>query len=335
YTNNSSPKLLNYYSYINNKVGTNTLSKGGYNLMGRPYISKRYLNTKSLPVKDITNELDIFNDIGIDPVIWWGDLNNKDKHSIIRNELNNKAGIYIIINKITRNCYIGSGSTNKLYNRFVKHLLNYKGSKLIKRSVLKYGLNNFIFAILEYYPLEINKYNNKELITLEKLYISLLMPEYNILTEAGNSFGYKHTKENIERFNLPFNNERKEMLKQLQLNNKCHKTNEQLLKLNNITLNRSSYITLSLNNKILCTIKGINRVANLLCCSYKTIEHSLKIGWIYIPDSFIPYLNNDFINNNNDIITHLPLKGNIKTKYKSTNINIPNHTMIYIKNIIK
>ena len=84
------------------------------------------------------------------------------------------------MNKITRNTYIGSGSTNRLHARFSNHLLNFHGSKLIKKSVQKYGLNNFIFAILEYYPYEmptsggyprcavINKENNNYKILVTK-----------------------------------------------------------------------------------------------------------------------------------------------------------------------
>lgn len=48
--------------------------------------------------------------------------------------------------------------------------------------------------ILELYPNIVTKKNNKELIDLEDKYLKLLLPNYNILTEAGSSFGYKHTE---------------------------------------------------------------------------------------------------------------------------------------------
>ena len=42
--------------------------------------------------------------------------------------------------------------------------------------------------------------NNKELLDLEDKYLKLLLPNYNILTEAGSSFGYKHTE--IDRIKM-------------------------------------------------------------------------------------------------------------------------------------
>jgi hypothetical protein len=50
---------------------------------------------------------------------------------------------------------------------------------------------NIAFIILELFP-EVVK-NNKFLLDLD-FYIKSLLPNYNILTEAGSSFGYKHTK---------------------------------------------------------------------------------------------------------------------------------------------
>jgi hypothetical protein len=40
----------------------------------------------------------------------------------------------------------------------------------------------------------VTKENNKQLLDLEDFYLKSLLPNYNILTEAGSSFGYKHTE---------------------------------------------------------------------------------------------------------------------------------------------
>lgn len=311
---------------------------------------KRFYSIKSKP-QDITNEIDIFNDIGIEPKDWWSNLDKLEVRSNINKHLKNKSGIYIIINKITRNYYVGSASTNRLYTRFCNHLLNYHGSKLIKKSVIKYGLNNFIFAILQYYPYEVTKLNNKELLALETSYISLLAPSYNILTEAGNSFGYKHSEESLLKMKLAFTEERKELVRQLQYSRKNNWSEDSKLKLRNIALNRpidyisnetrlkiseriSLNIVLILNNKQLCNIKGINKTSHLLCCSYKTIQRALDLGWIYVPNSFIPYLNNNHIDNNNDIISCINKDNlNLKKKYKSSLVNLPDHTKILISKI--
>lgn len=100
----------------------------------------------------------------------------------------------MIVNKITGDYYIGSAATNRFYARFSNHLIYFRGSKIVKAAVKKYGLENFAFIILELYPNIVTKENNKELLDLEDRYLKLLLPNYNILTEAGSSFGYKHTE---------------------------------------------------------------------------------------------------------------------------------------------
>jgi len=47
------------------------------------------------------------------------------------------------------------------------------------------------------------KENNQILLDLENFYIKSLLPNYNILTEAGSSFGYKHTE--MTRINMMSN----------------------------------------------------------------------------------------------------------------------------------
>lgn len=106
----------------------------------------------------------------------------------------------MILNKITRDYYIGSASTNRFYARFSNHVIYFRGSKIVKSAVKKYELKNFAFIILELYPNIVTKINNKELLDLEDKYLKLLLPNYNILTEAGSSFGYKHTE--VDRLKL-------------------------------------------------------------------------------------------------------------------------------------
>jgi group I intron endonuclease len=49
----------------------------------------------------------------------------------------------------------------------------------------------------------VTKENNKNLLDLEDFYLKTLLPNYNILTEAGSSFGYKHTE--ISRLKMKSN----------------------------------------------------------------------------------------------------------------------------------
>ena len=63
----------------------------------------------------------------------------------------------------------------------------------ICKAILKYGRNNFRLEILEYCNLDI-------LLEREQYYIDLLKPEYNLLTTAGSSLGYRHTEETLAKF---------------------------------------------------------------------------------------------------------------------------------------
>ncbi len=106
----------------------------------------------------------------------------------------NKAGVYRWINKDNNKTYIGSAKN--LRTRFyvfysVNRLINSKMP--IYRAILKYGYSNFTLEILEYCEPD-------KTVTREQYYIDLLKPEYNILTTAGSTFGYKHTKETLEKF---------------------------------------------------------------------------------------------------------------------------------------
>lgn len=381
YYKSNSHAMRGYISpSVNNIYMSNNFYKRNFSMSCLCQEKLGYAGIKINPKKDITDANLIFKELNIYPEKWWEDLDKPEVRSSLYKEVKNKSGIYIIINKITRNTYIGSGSTNRLHARFSNHLLNFHGSKLIKKSVQKYGLNNFIFAILEYYPYEmptsggyprcavINKENNKELLALETSYISLIVPQYNILTEAGNSFGYKHSEENLLKMKLAFTEERKELLRQLQYKRKGLCSQESKDKLREISLNRPldyfsketrmkisnkcprnawgyrtkgaafslNIILNSIDNKYFCEIKGINKTSNLLCCSYKTIQCALDLGWIYVPDSFIPLLNDLHIKSNNDIITHININNNItnlkgnKKKLKSTLVNLIGHTKILI-----
>ena len=112
----------------------------------------------------------------------------------IKSDTSNLSGIYLILNKVTLDFYVGSASTNKFYARFSNHLFNFNGSKIVKVAVKKYKISEFAFLILELFPEIVTKENNKNLLDLEDFYLKSLLPNYNILTEAGSSFGYKHTE---------------------------------------------------------------------------------------------------------------------------------------------
>jgi group I intron endonuclease len=65
----------------------------------------------------------------------------------------------------------------------------------ISKAIIRYGYTNFRLEILEYC-------NPDVVLIREQYYIDLLKPEYNILSRAGSTLGYKHTKETLEKFKV-------------------------------------------------------------------------------------------------------------------------------------
>ena len=64
---------------------------------------------------------------------------------------NPKSGIYCIGNVVNKNCYIGS--TVCFHDRYIKHLSSLNTGKVslkLGNAIKKYGLNNFLFFVLEY-----------------------------------------------------------------------------------------------------------------------------------------------------------------------------------------
>ncbi len=153
--------------------------------------NNNYLLSKFLEENEL-NPRYIYDNIHID----------ETRKTILR-DTKNLGGIYLIFNKATGDYYIGSASTNRFYARFSNHLLYLKGSKILKHAVQKYNLSNFAFLILEIFPEIVTKENNKKLLDLEDFYLKSLLPNYNILTEAGSSFGYKHTE--LDRIKMKTN----------------------------------------------------------------------------------------------------------------------------------
>lgn len=161
---------------------------------------------------------DFLTDKNIKPVFIFEDLryvNTKDK---IKDQTKGLSGVYLILNKITKDFYVGSASTDKLFTRFYRHLINLTGSKIVKLAVNKYGIDNFVFIVLETFTEKTTVENNKNLIDVEDFYLKSLLPNYNILTEAGSSFGYKHTELDRIKMKANYSEERRKLIGNLNKN---------------------------------------------------------------------------------------------------------------------
>ena len=77
-----------------------------------------------------------------------------------------------------------------------------KQSKLvIIRAMKKYGLDNFSLGIMEFCE-------KSDCITLEQKWINYYKPRYNVLPVAGNSLGYKHSSQVIDKLKEMFSKEK-------------------------------------------------------------------------------------------------------------------------------
>ena len=82
------------------------------------------------------------------------------------------SGIYQIKNKINGKSYIGQ--SKDIYHRWIKHkeVINFNSNSPMKnyplyRALIKYGIDNFDFIILE--ECSIEKLNEREIYWIEKL----------------------------------------------------------------------------------------------------------------------------------------------------------------------
>jgi group I intron endonuclease len=267
---------LNIRLYNKNKID----NKRGYSTSCS---SKFEVSLQSMRLKSIIDEL------GINPVFVFEDLNLENTRKEVLNDTRGLSGIYMIINKITKDYYIGSAATDRFYSRFSNHLIYFRGSKIVKLAVAKYKLENFAFVILDLYPNVVTKKNNKELIDLEDKYLKLLLPNYNILTEAGSSFGYKHTEMDRQKMKDNYSDARREMIGSLNRGKNLSK--ETIEKLRKTALSRPpmSYETkqkcisntrpvvlYNLNETIYGNYSTILEAGKAIDCNEKTIRRALQ-----------------------------------------------------------
>jgi group I intron endonuclease len=187
--------------------------------------------------------------------------------------------------------YIGSASTGKLYKRFSNHLFNFSGSKIVKNAVKKYKISAFAFLVLELFPEVVTKENNKILLDLEDFYLKSLLPNYNILTEAGSSFGYKHTEITRLKMKANYSEERRIAIGNLNKGKNFSQETINRMREKALIRKRSNYSEQALANmkkkakpllvyNLDYTIYGkyasITEAAKYLNCSIKTISRALK-----------------------------------------------------------
>lgn len=146
----------------------------------------------------------------ITPIHTWENLHPAGIKDTIYPILKQVAGIYLVVNLVTGEKYVGSAVLGRMHIRFHKHLYGGSGSQPLWNAVQKYGLENFAFLVIDQIP-EFTSNDNQQLLDLETQYI-LNHGDYNILTEAGNTTGYNHTDATREAMRLNYSNERREQI---------------------------------------------------------------------------------------------------------------------------
>jgi len=112
----------------------------------------------------------------------------------ITKDLKKKSGIYCWYNNINGNFYIGSAFNlnPRVNDYFQESYLREKDKLIIVRALNHYKMDSFSLFILE-----ITEEDN--VLNREQYYLDEFQPVYNILTKAGNSLGFTHTEEVIEK----------------------------------------------------------------------------------------------------------------------------------------
>ena len=285
-----SPKWFN----ISNKENIIKHNKiNNHRLFNKSIVKRGYCTSLACAQKDnieISERLKtIIQELGLNPVYVYENLNLEDTRKQILNDTRGLSGIYMIVNKVTKDYYIGSASTNRFYARFSNHVIYFRGSKIVKLAIKKYDLINFAFIVLDLYPNIVTKENNKELLDLEDKYLKLLVPNYNILTEAGSSFGYKHTEIDRQKMKDIYSDARRERIGNLNKDKKL--SPETIEKIREKALNRPSMsdvtkqkcitntrpvMLYNLNGTVYGEYSTILDAAKSINCNEKTIRRALK-----------------------------------------------------------
>jgi group I intron endonuclease len=295
-----SPKWYGYIIYFNKNYSSQDIPRMDHLRLNSDICNKgKHVNKRFFSTDCRVNNgaslvvLEFIEENNLNPIIIYENLNDQITKNKIKRDSDNISGIYLIFNKITKDYYIGSASTNKIYSRFYRHLVNFSGSKIVKLAVKKYGLNSFAFIILELFPEEVNVENNKRLIDLEDFYIKSLLPNYNILTEAGSSFGYKHTEITRIRMKTNYSEERRKAVGNLNRGRTLSEETKAKMKtkalarieprvlskefLGTIKKNSKAIVLYNLsNNTVYGEYNSISEASRSLNCGDKTIRRALK-----------------------------------------------------------
>lgn len=164
-------------------------------------------NSNTLPSKELhfwLNKLAFTdasgNPLSISSLIFFENLQLLEIQIALSKRVRPLAGVYCILNKKNGKFYIGRASSGYLYNRFSRHLIQKRGSKLLA-DVLNNGftLEDFAFILLAPFTFKISKANISLVIEQEQFYLTHYNPPYNILREADSLRHFNHSPESKQK----------------------------------------------------------------------------------------------------------------------------------------
>ena len=254
--------------------------------------NKRYYHTSPVPGFNCSQQVSNFLlEKNLNPVFIYEDLLLESTRYKLLNETRGASGIYLILNKTTLDFYVGSASSGRFNSRFMNHLIYLRGSKIVKNAVKKYGISSFALMILEILPEITTKENNKKLLDIEDFYIKSLLPDYNILTEAGSSFGYKHTEITRIKMKANYSQERRSRIASLNKGMKLPiETIEAMKKagssrqkpvysmeaIKNMKKASKPLLVYNLDHTVFAEFTSITEASKYLDCDQKTIKRALQ-----------------------------------------------------------
>lgn len=149
-----------------------------------------------------------------------------------------------------------------------------------------------MFIVLETFTEKTTVENNKNLLDVEDFYLKSLLPNYNILTEAGSSFGYKHTELDRIKMKTNYSQERRMLIGNLNRNKQFSDTTiermgQSALNRNKVEFSKEALYNMKKaskpiilynieNNTVFGEYSSITDAALSLNCNQKTINRALK-----------------------------------------------------------
>ena len=266
-----------------------------------PLVFKRLLHSK--------DNLQLITDsLGVKPVKYWDNLHLSSTKLSILQTIRKWGGIYAIVNLSTGDAYVGSAIPGKMSNRFSRHFSG-TGSLRVFNAIRKYGLNNFAFVVIERVDSISSSEDNIKLLEMETKYINLSNSTYNILLQAGNTLGYKHTEQDKIKMSKNYSQERKDRIGSLNRDKSISPISRERIRQSALnrppitvetrkllsdksakatwyTISKIDNSTFNDLNENLCNfvqIRTVKNVASFINCSEKTVQRALNGNGLVVP----------------------------------------------------